>query len=791
VPPAMIVTSTNISPRRLLLLALAGLVVAFAASTGLAQAASGEWGALTKPSFLKAGNEPGEIATEDGGPAAFAVDPATGGFYVASRVNEEEVTVPSEFRIERFSSEGKLEAETTIFAPEGEKSKTKTFAHEVQLAVDPARERVYALIVYPRAEGSAKLAANTPAAGQLYAFSTAGGKLSSVKVDKGGHPEPILAEAELKTQSETRKEALLDPRGMAVEPQGNLFITGRIDEAGSGPKIEQECRGVAQLVTIRESSGAITGAQFGPRYVDDERALAQLHCSSEGGEVEYADDAPSSPVVTASGKLLVWESPGRKVKCEEEEEEEQKGSCAPSETANGEVWELELTSEKLGTTPGGIEELRAKPQLLFGMEHGEELVVFPSPEEPDRNMSLVATGTGEGSLYVQSELHIPGAGGNNANVTVLHLSEPGGTAKLEYEGWTGGAPEAGAAKGCVIPLPNLATVPVGGFKDTEAGKEREGVVAFDVFQNGHHETEIETQQFGPSAKTAAEECPQAKLTPPTVKVGKEEKEVTKLALGETAVLSSKVEGANAKRVEWKLENEETHEVETIPLAPAQLQTTRLEHQFSKAGHFKIAEVVESDDLADPELESFVKAISVEHSEPTVKFVSYPTSVTREEQKATFEARVEDKNTPATPYKYVLKFGDGAEEKGESTTGVIVAEHTYSSVCASCSVELEVTDPEHYTGTATVQVEVHEKTSTGGGGGNTGGNGNTGNTGNTGGNGSGGGSQQTHTPPTRAQLLAKALATCMKEPKRKRAKCEVTARKKYGSKPKRKHKKHRK
>jgi hypothetical protein len=39
------------------------------------------------------------------------------------------------------------------------------------------------------------------------------------------------------------------------------------------------------------------------------------------------------------------------------------------------------------------------------------------------------------------------------------------------------------------------------------------------------------------------------------------------------------------------------------------------------------------------------------------------------------------------------------------------------------------------------------------------------------------------PPTRAQLLAKALKQCKKEPKNKRAQCEVKAQKKYGHKAK--------
>ena len=46
----------------------------------------------------------------------------------------------------------------------------------------------------------------------------------------------------------------------------------------------------------------------------------------------------------------------------------------------------------------------------------------------------------------------------------------------------------------------------------------------------------------------------------------------------------------------------------------------------------------------------------------------------------------------------------------------------------------------------------------------------------------------HKAPTRAQLLAKALKTCKKESKSKRAKCEATARKKYGPKGKKKRKK---
>ena len=39
------------------------------------------------------------------------------------------------------------------------------------------------------------------------------------------------------------------------------------------------------------------------------------------------------------------------------------------------------------------------------------------------------------------------------------------------------------------------------------------------------------------------------------------------------------------------------------------------------------------------------------------------------------------------------------------------------------------------------------------------------------------------PPTRAQLLAKALKACKKKPKKQRAACESQAKRKYGTKAK--------
>jgi PKD domain len=704
----MIVNTTNIRPRRFALLALAAaLVVLGASAAGASADSSAPWGPLRTPIALEAGTGPGQVSPVEEGRTSFVVDPTDGAFYVADRVQEGGEGEATEFRLQRFSAEGKQEGEVQFSPPELKKSATHTLAEEVEIAVDPARDRVYALVVYRRKEGRV-LDSNTLVAGQLYAFSTKeAGKLVSVKSGKEG-PAPILGESEFKDQGETPKEALLDPRGMAVEPKdGDLFITGEIDEEESAKvvqeKAEKECHGAAQEVAITET-GSEVNAQLGSRYVDAAGLLFRAECGFE--EVVEPQYGPSSPAFSAGGKLFAWEVPGRPL-CTEEQEEH--GECTRPEPT-GEIWELALTSEKVGETDG-IQEFAAKPRLAYALPSGEQLLKFPEPQAGEfftmgTSMSLVAEGASEGRIYLNGK--IDSTEGFNEGVVVVHYSESGSTATLDQLGWTGGEPEAGGEQaGCVVPKPEGEGVPIGGFKDLANGKE--GVLGFDAFEvkeNGVETTRIELPQFGPGGK--AQECPHATLSRPTVKVGPEQREVTRVLLGETATLSSNVEAADAATVTWKLENETTHEAaETLP-GEALLQTTKLKHAFVHEGEYKVTEIVETDNLASPKVE-VSRPLAVGPPHPVVKFTSSPTSV-EVGHSAKFEATVEDQNASPTPFKYVLTFGDGAEESASTGSTTIIANHSYGKACSPCTVTLAVTDAGGFKGTASVKVEVHETTS---------------------------------------------------------------------------------
>ena len=110
------------------------------------------------------------------------------------------------------------------------------------------------------------------AAGDLYGFEYKEGstELVSMKTE-AGVPVPILGEKgtnSLRDQGEVPKEALLNPRGLAVDPvTGNVVITGDEDRQENSKvekeEGEKECRGAAQLVTIEETHAKTIKASLG------------------------------------------------------------------------------------------------------------------------------------------------------------------------------------------------------------------------------------------------------------------------------------------------------------------------------------------------------------------------------------------------------------------------------------------------------------------------------------------------------------------------------------------------
>ncbi len=682
---------------RLMVLAIAGMVVlaSLGRGAGLAQAAT-PWGELGI-AHLTAGTEPGQVEVVRGSPSAFAADPTDGSYYIADEVKS---SPESEFRIQRFNAKGEAEASISFVPAEVKRSATGSTGKEIQLAVDPARDRVYALIVYERrgldekeekeyekecatspttCYERAPLDADELAAGDLYAFNYTGGKLVSAKTSEGA-PAPILNETGLRDQGEKPKEALLNPRGMAIEPaSGDIAITGdedgQLDEKVEKTEGTQECRVSVQDVTVQETkTPGELGGKLGDRYVDNHEALEELDCAKGLEEAVQDEYVPASPVMSTGGKLFAEEP-----------------VCPPATSCNGpEVWELPASSEQIGET-NGVKEFATLPRLLYELPEQEALVTLAEPLVGDTGPTLSfvpGESSSEGKLYVAAEVAQESKGHSEpptSAVLVLGYSEAGATPEAHEIGWIGGAPEEGGAhEGCVIPKASLGPFFVGGF----SGGGKEGVVAFDAYER-EEEPVIDALQFGLGGSTKG--CPHATVGAPSVKVNGVA--VKTLLPHEAATFSSIMEAANAVSVEWEFENTTTKKVESVPSTSNEYSTTSLVHEFSEEGEYKITEVVQTDNLAALSAEvTSEHAFTVELALPKFE-IEGPASVEKG-QALTLSANVEDQNKSAEPFEYVWKFGGKeGEERGktEGATTLISVKHTYQEPCEPCIITLEVTD----------------------------------------------------------------------------------------------------
>jgi hypothetical protein len=780
---------------------------------------------------------------------AFATDSADSSYYIGDEPKA------GEFRVQRFV-EGKAEASISFTPPEAKK------AHDgvgetgagLELAVDPANNRVYALVLYKRrnkSEDEEKALENEEkalekegksceppakscwerfpldseelAAGELYAFEvTEGGKkLISAKENTEHLPAPIIAETTAETsttafadQSEQPKVALLNPRGLTVNPKtGDVAILGvedeEPDEKVEKEESEKQCRTVAQFIIPGVSSGKLHGAgKFGHRYVDKTDALLPTPgCGYETGELE---GAPLSPVTTPSGNLLIY-------------------SGAQGE---GQIWEV--------LTPGsdsGEGEVETTPELLYG-EH--QLSDFLNLEPPDEGagpvMSFVPENTSEGTIY----LSVEGIEHEPLPLALHYVESQDKTSEVSNIGWTAG----GTGEMCGMPAPDNVAAVMG------AGYERVLVLDAYLEEGGTHNAHVETFAFGPNGNTSG--CPKASVTTPKMIVGLNE-DAKEAHTGERVTLSSELEGADAKSVKWefKYKNSATGEEgkETVEQSSTQLRDhageyefVPLYYEFKHAGSYEISEVVKGDDLADETISApETLDITVAALTPILKPAA-PKAVRVNEEEATLAVTVEDPNDSEKPEMHLKKvkweFGDGSptveETPGElPNPAELQIKHKFISRCKSgkCKIKLSVEDTaaEGAPAVTSFEIEVqeshaeelqhqkeakeaaerqaeelqhqaeavaaqhkaeeeaaakktaeeaaaHKKAEE---------------------EAAAEAAAKKHKeeeekakkPPTRAQLLAAALKKCKKESKGKRAKCEATARKKYG-KPASK-KKHRK
>jgi hypothetical protein len=804
----------------------------------LAAAAHAEWGELGRSEIL--GPKVHEVTfTSSASVLAFATDSADSSYYIGDEPKE------GEYRIQRFVG-GKAEASISFTPPEPKKAHDAEgeTAVGLEIAVDPVHNRVYALVLYKRRSESEKeekelekeeghlkceppktcwerfpLDSEEQAAGELYAFELTenGTKLVSAKEAKG-KPAPIIGETtdESSTtafadQSEQPKEALLDPRGMAVDPKtGNVAILGVEDEEPDidveKEEAEKQCRAAAQFIILESNAGELTG-HLGHRYVDKADVLRPQEF---GCQPEERTDVPLSPAITPGGNLLIY-------------------SGAQGE---GQIWEV--------PTPGsesGEGELETKPTMLYD-EHQVGALLNMEPPEATFGpvMSFVPEGATDGRIYLAVEgiAHEP-------IPLALHYAESAEKASEVSEiGWTAG----GAGEMCGIPSPDNVTAVVG------AGHER--ALVLDAFlEEGTNSPRVESFAFGPGGSTSG--CPKATLTAPHMIFGLDQ-ESQEVPTGQPVTLSSELKGADAKSVKWELKykNSKTDEegTETVEQTGIQLRNPAgeyeflpLKYEFQHTGNYEISEVVEGDDLADETVKAAeVLDIVVTPSPPILK-PALPKAVRVNEEEATLSATVEDLNASEKQKLHLKKvkweFGDHSaaveETPGELPNPTeLQIKHKFSSRCGTgkCKVTLTVEAAEGAPAVTTVEIAVTESRA----------------------------EEAQHQKereeaearkkaeeaeaqhqkeaeeaaahkkaeeaqhqkeaeeaaahkkaeeeaiakkhkeeeekaknkvPTRAEQLAKALKTCKKESKSKRAKCEATARKKYGSKGKKKRKKKKK
>jgi hypothetical protein len=854
----------DVSGNRIRGLGLAlGLLGASLLACGSAWAAS-PWGKLNHFSLPlnKSGSEPGHIAFNNTSPIPQFAGGTDGSYYILDSPKR------GEFRLQRFTG-GSEEASISFTPPltQAEKEGKQGAGHEaagMTLAVDPSHNRVYVLTHYDRKTPTEKeeekevfpLDAGMSAAGSLYAFEYASGELTSVaereneKHEK--EPGPVLSPTEFAGQGEAPKEALLDPRGMAVDPTtGNLVVVGNQDQESNAKVLlggQKQCRPAAQFVAIEETGGAVKAAKLGRRYVDSnaksESAILNANEQEPGcgeAEPEEAEEkAPLAPVFAPDGSLLVFYD--------------------DASVGIGQIWEM----APVQTTGQTHVEVAATPQQLFDSEALENVLeVEPTTEQGNKVMSLVSESATDGTIYLDEQ----GRGGLENYISgesaplVLHYHRAsGGTPSLSEVGWTAGGrfsvhagPEA-----CTLRKPELGSVELAGL----GSGQYMGFTTYIEGEGPHNEIKarrVEVVEFGEGGDTTG--CPVPAVTTPAQSfAGKETHSLfagtEKVAI--TSYLNRIEDGsvtspalANAKSVEWTIkftglkgEKEEKH-LPTVEYPLGGEDPLQLSYAFEHAGTYEITDVVHTDALADEVVQpAIADKVTVTTKPLTVKFTGppEPESVRAEEQEATFSATAEDstiaKGTQLTLTSVKWQLGEetveGGEQKLANGEGKLTLTHKLKRCkTAKCKVEVTVTEvgAEGHSEQAEITVteskaeeaarlareaeerkakeaqeaaqhakeaeeaqhakeaqeaaqhakeaqeaaakhkaeeeaaanaaKKHKEEE-----------------------------EKAKKAPTRAQLLAKALKLCTKQPKNKRKKCEAVAHAKYGPKhrPKKKHKK---
>lgn len=713
---------------------LATSLLVLALVPAAAHAAGGAWGEFVSGSFsLPEGSEPGQIHDFE---SRFAAAP-DGEYFI---VEHQKGTggEPPDFRLQHFA--GKEVKGTVSFSRKQEVKETGVKGEptvEVEssgpdlLAIDPARHRVYVLETFLRREADKEeveknhfpLDDSQPAAGALYGFEYTA---TEVKAINGG--KALLDAEQLAFQGEKAGEALLNPRGMAVDPRsGDVAIVSSEDiqenkvvEKGKG---EKECRPVAQYF-VPEASGGKLGHRFAdtagvmlkkePEEEEEEEPEAEGCGAKEGGTGQVHNpylQTPLSPVITAQGRLLaysdliavheegqIWEIPGP-------------AGGAPSTTEIESPGTTTVTPDKLYDEEKYSAEEFAQAGEAVGLSE----------------MSLVGQGSGEGTLYVNA-IYRHFSGSSGAPI-LLHLSEPAKPtepAKLTEVGLTAGAEvvtgEVAPACGILDQETSLAQI---------AGLEGNKYIAFSQYQtkNGHS---VEVKEFGEGGDTTG--CPTEPALTPAVSSA-EGAGVRLVPVGEQVTLEDAIATLElgtpkyaglARSVEWvikyRLADGDEGE-EKIPVAYPEPESPEVElkHTFKAVGRYEVSTVITTNDLGNPIAQASAADVIEVVASPLTSSMNKPEpdEIPADEGAVKLSVKVEPppgKKVLITNVKW--SFGDGSAPEEQHPERTIEAQTTFEanhefSRCASGSCRVEVVIEGHeadgasYSGEARASVTVIE------------------------------------------------------------------------------------
>jgi hypothetical protein len=510
------------------------------------------------------------------------VDPKTNDVFVLEETEEQEEKAGKKskttqfFRLQEFKPESGelLGYDEFEFTAQGEVE-----SHAIEgIAIDPKSERLYFLLAEERPEGKEPnelLDEETPAATALFAFKTTpnGKKLEPVaealalKEASYESTAPVLVgPSAFKSNSQTPGEALLEPRGITVDPATQeVLIAAHIDETpceeeegevNCEPDATNRAKDHYVIERVKENG---TGEQ---RYVDAGNAIKK--------ESEELDPSPGSPVVATGGgseRLLTLHAlePGFGELLTGLAEFPAGLTGAPSQfslidTGGVESGLEEVEEEPAGAAGGSLAVDPEEATVLYGVtrvvnEEGEKEILFGISERSAETFKPIGWSGGQRASVAEGDTCALQPGRNDGE----HIQIA-----------------AGSHGDVFVIVPEYLRNPLGG--------EQKFPTADAIIE------------FGPGGKG----CPAASVEKIAASVGG--KEASSVVTGQKVTLSSFVKQGDAASTVWKLEDETTKKsVTSEQFEDDQYQKPTLETTFAEAGEYKITEEIKTDNLDTPSL----------------------------------------------------------------------------------------------------------------------------------------------------------------------------------------------